>query len=132
MLGRLVRDVVEEAPDPARAREQTTKFVLECVFAMFAEDTDLVPEHLFTNAVREAEDSERSRFRLLSARLYRHRRPCNHVAHQVEASLRRKGLDIDRQVKHGLTARVECVAQARRQVLTHTKAGAEQVSLIPL
>jgi hypothetical protein len=56
-LGRLVRELIAVSPNPDRDRERVAKFVLECVFAMFAEDTDLVPPRLFTNAMREARDS---------------------------------------------------------------------------
>lgn len=56
-LGRLVRELIEASRNPDRDRERIAKFVLECVFAMFAEDTDLVPPRLFTNAIRESLDS---------------------------------------------------------------------------
>lgn len=42
-LGRFVRALLDGSSDPDRDREPFTQFVLECVIAMFAEDTDLVP-----------------------------------------------------------------------------------------
>lgn len=56
-LGRLFRELVQGASDPLRERERVSKFLLECVFAMFAEDTELVPAGLFSNALREADRS---------------------------------------------------------------------------
>ncbi|MBI3070574.1 MAG: class I SAM-dependent DNA methyltransferase [Deltaproteobacteria bacterium] len=56
MLGRIVREVVETSSDVDRDRDRIARFILECVFAMFAEDTDLIPSGLFTNAARRADD----------------------------------------------------------------------------
>jgi hypothetical protein len=55
-LGRLVRSLIEASKDSDRDRERIAKFVLECVFAMFAEDTELIPPLLFTKAMKEAVD----------------------------------------------------------------------------
>ena len=57
MLGGLMREVIGASSDKRRARDQVTKFVLECVFAMFAEDTDLMPSGLFTLTMRQADVS---------------------------------------------------------------------------
>jgi hypothetical protein len=55
MLGRIVREVVDASADPDRDRERISKFVLQGVFAMFAEDTDLLPPSLFTKAMERAD-----------------------------------------------------------------------------
>ncbi|NUQ78978.1 MAG: class I SAM-dependent DNA methyltransferase [Polyangiaceae bacterium] len=55
MLGRLVRALLDGSSDPERDRDRFTRFVLECVVAMFAEDTELIPPRLFTYAMREAD-----------------------------------------------------------------------------
>lgn len=55
-LGRLVRSLIEASKRPDRDRERIAKFVLECVFAMFAEDTELIPPLLFTKAMKDAVD----------------------------------------------------------------------------
>ena len=52
-MGRLFRALVE--PPMQTARDRAAKFVLECVFAMFAEDAELIPAKLFTNKAREAD-----------------------------------------------------------------------------
>lgn len=54
MLGNLVRDVIQTAENPKRDRERIAKFILECVFAMFAEDTDLIPAGMFTDCLLRA------------------------------------------------------------------------------
>jgi len=59
MLGRLVREVIQASPAPDRDRERVTTLVLQCVFSMFAEDTDLIPPHLFTKAVAQADGTGR-------------------------------------------------------------------------
>lgn len=56
-LGRLVRELIATSKKPDLDRERVAKFVLECVFAMFAEDTDLVPPKLFANAMKSAVDT---------------------------------------------------------------------------
>ncbi len=56
-MGRVVRKLIETSPDPKRDRDRVAKLVLECVFAMFAEDAELIPPKMFTNAVREADRS---------------------------------------------------------------------------
>jgi hypothetical protein len=53
-LGRLVRELQKASPEPERDRDRITKLVLECVFAMFAEDTEIVPPHMFTDVMLEA------------------------------------------------------------------------------
>jgi len=53
-LGRLVRDVIESSKQPERDRERIARVVLECVFAMFAEDTELIPANMFTDTMRRA------------------------------------------------------------------------------
>jgi len=55
VLGRIVREVVDESTDPARDRERISKFILQCVFAMYAEDTDLIPPDQFTKALARAD-----------------------------------------------------------------------------
>lgn len=54
-MGRVVRKLIDASPDPKRDRDRVAKLVLECVFAMFAEDAELIPPKMFTNAVREAD-----------------------------------------------------------------------------
>ncbi len=54
-LGQLQRALIEATSGSAEDRERIAKFVLECVFAMFAEDTELLPKDLFTNTLRVAE-----------------------------------------------------------------------------
>jgi hypothetical protein len=54
MLGRLLRELRVASPDPERAKDRIAKFILECVFAMFAEDTELMPPRMFTDHMREA------------------------------------------------------------------------------
>ncbi|MBI4614701.1 MAG: hypothetical protein HY720_13910, partial [Planctomycetes bacterium] len=54
-LGRIVREVVEASSDPEKDRERVAKLILECVFSMFAEDTDLIPPNLFTSTMRGAD-----------------------------------------------------------------------------
>jgi len=53
-LGRIVRDLIEASTDEKAQRERVAKFILECVFAMYAEDTDLIPPKMFTHALAEA------------------------------------------------------------------------------
>ena len=55
VLGRIVREVVEESTDPDRDRERISKLILQCVFAMYAEDTELIPTCLFTKAMERAD-----------------------------------------------------------------------------
>lgn len=54
-LGRLVREVIDSSRNQARDRERIAKLVLQCVFAMFAEDTELIPPAIFTRAMKEAD-----------------------------------------------------------------------------
>lgn len=54
-LGRLVRTMVHASSDPVRDRERIAKLILQCVFAMFAEDTELIPTGMFTAALDSAE-----------------------------------------------------------------------------
>ncbi len=53
-LGHLLRDITDASPDPDRERTRVAKFLLECVFAMFAEDSELIPAQQFTSVLREA------------------------------------------------------------------------------
>ncbi|MCC7477887.1 class I SAM-dependent DNA methyltransferase [bacterium] len=55
-IGRVIQTKVYEAPEREReaVRERLTKFALECVFAMFAEDSGLIPSKLFTVAIDKA------------------------------------------------------------------------------
>jgi type I restriction-modification system DNA methylase subunit len=53
-IGRLVREVAEGGGRDGLDRERITKFALECVFAMFAEDTELFPRGLFSSALEAA------------------------------------------------------------------------------
>ncbi len=57
MLGQLVRTLLQASPNPDVDRERIAKLVLECVFAMFAEDTELVPAQMFTNVMGQAVES---------------------------------------------------------------------------
>ncbi len=54
MLGKLLRSKLEGGSCTPDDRPRIIKFILECVFAMFAEDTALSPPHLFTHAVGDA------------------------------------------------------------------------------
>lgn len=56
-LGRLVRDVIDNSKQPERDRDRIARVVLECVFAMFAEDTDLIPANMFTDTMRRAHEA---------------------------------------------------------------------------
>ncbi len=53
-LGTLVQEVTRAANNSDRVREEITSFTLQCVFAMFAEDGDLFPKGLLSNALDEA------------------------------------------------------------------------------
>ncbi len=53
-LGRLVRDMIEASAEPDRDRDRIAKLILQCVFAMFAEDTELIPAGMFTNVLKDA------------------------------------------------------------------------------
>ena len=55
MLGHLMREVLEGSGDKDRDRDRITRIVLQCVFAMFAEDTELVPPRLFTEVMKECD-----------------------------------------------------------------------------
>lgn len=59
MLGQIVYDLAHDPKDLRRDRDRIAKFMLECVFSMFAEDTDLVPPRLFTNAMETAKQTGR-------------------------------------------------------------------------
>ncbi len=54
MLGQIVYDLAHDPKDLRRDRDRIAKFMLECVFSMFAEDTDLIPPRLFTDAMEAA------------------------------------------------------------------------------
>lgn len=54
MLGRVVRERVTAAENKEDERLRTSKLVLQCVFAMFAEDTELSPPKLFSEAMKRA------------------------------------------------------------------------------
>ena len=56
ILGRLERKLIDRTKRSGGEREGVARFVLACVFAMFAEDTDLIPESSFTRAVGQARD----------------------------------------------------------------------------
>jgi len=56
-IGQAVRELIEESDDRIRDRERITKFALECVFAMFGEDTGMIPGNLFENAMKTAQQS---------------------------------------------------------------------------
>lgn len=57
LLGKMMREVIDAATDKERTRDQIAKLVLECVFAMFAEDTELIPPGLFTSVMKRADES---------------------------------------------------------------------------
>ncbi len=59
MMGRLLREMRVAAGDSAGERDRIAKLVLECVFAMFAEDTELMPPRMFTDAMHEADTAGR-------------------------------------------------------------------------
>jgi hypothetical protein len=54
-MGNLFKDLVRASSRPERDRARAAKLILECVFAMFAEDSDLIPAKLFTDRAREAD-----------------------------------------------------------------------------
>jgi len=51
-MGCFVRSLIEDHPD--LSRESLAKFVLQCIFATFAEDAELIPGGVFTRALKEA------------------------------------------------------------------------------
>jgi hypothetical protein len=55
-IGGLVRRRLEklQETDRQRERERVARFVLECVFAMFAEDAELIPRKMFSRVLEEA------------------------------------------------------------------------------
>jgi hypothetical protein len=53
-MGRLVRELRDDVGDAPRDLERIAKFVLECVFAMFAQSADLIPPSMFQRAIGEA------------------------------------------------------------------------------
>jgi hypothetical protein len=53
-IGRSVRELLLASDNPQRDRERITKFALECVFAMFGEDSGLIPGKLFQHAMHKA------------------------------------------------------------------------------
>lgn len=53
-VGGLVRRLIDEADDPERDRDRVTKFALEAVFAMFAEDAELIPPGMFSRALEDS------------------------------------------------------------------------------
>jgi len=55
LLGRVVRGRAEGGKGAESERERVARVVLECVFAMFAEDSELVPRGIFTEAAGKAE-----------------------------------------------------------------------------
>ena len=55
LMGRFVRELIAEHGDDERSRDRVARTVLECVFAMFAEDAELLPPNLFTEAMRKAD-----------------------------------------------------------------------------
>lgn len=55
-IGGLVRRLIEDARGAQRERESIAKFILECVFAMFAEDADLIPRGMFSRALKESSE----------------------------------------------------------------------------
>ncbi len=57
MLGRLVRGRVEAGARHEQDRDRVARVVLECVFAMFAEDTELIPGGMFSGALKSARDA---------------------------------------------------------------------------
>ena len=53
-VGALVRRRLERSPDREQERAGIAKFFLECVFAMFAEASDLIPTGIFSRAIQAA------------------------------------------------------------------------------
>jgi hypothetical protein len=53
-LGRIVRDAIDSSKQPERDRGRIARVILQCVFAMFAEDTDLIPPNLFKDTMGRA------------------------------------------------------------------------------
>ena len=53
-VGGVLRELVRESKDPQRDRTRFTKFTLECVFAMFAEDSGILPTKPFSLALKKA------------------------------------------------------------------------------
>ncbi|MGI9175742.1 MAG: type IIL restriction-modification enzyme MmeI, partial [Rhodothermales bacterium] len=60
-VGRVYNSLVDRGEEAERARH----FVLQCVIAMFAEDTDLLPRGLFTDLVHESRDDDKSSYDLI-------------------------------------------------------------------
>lgn len=56
-VGRLVKQLIEAADEPEKIRPKVTKFAMESVFAMIAEDTGLIPPLVFTVALDKAQKS---------------------------------------------------------------------------
>jgi len=54
-IGKAVRELIDEAKGDSRQAERVTRFTLECVFAMFAEDTHLVLGNPFKEAMGHAQ-----------------------------------------------------------------------------
>ncbi len=54
MLGRLVREKTAKSKQPITDGPRIARVVLECVFAMFAEDTDLIPAGIYTDQLDAA------------------------------------------------------------------------------
>jgi hypothetical protein len=59
MLGRVVREQVMTSENEEEERLRVSKLVLQCVFAMFAEDTELVPPKLFSEVMKRAVAEEK-------------------------------------------------------------------------
>ena len=53
-----IADMVNALIDSGIDRQQAQRFGMQCVTAMFAEDTGLIPRHLFTRAVTDAVDGK--------------------------------------------------------------------------
>jgi hypothetical protein len=53
-VGALVRELLDDEANQGRERENITRFFLQCVFAMFAEDADLIPAGMFTTVLDAA------------------------------------------------------------------------------
>ncbi|MDQ3024774.1 MAG: N-6 DNA methylase, partial [bacterium] len=54
-IGQFLRDIIHRSPNAAADRPRYTKFTLECVFAMFAEDVGILPTKPFTQAMKSAQ-----------------------------------------------------------------------------
>jgi hypothetical protein len=56
-IGGVLRELIAASDNPLASRERYTKFVLECVFAMYAEDAGIIQGKLFSQTMNRAQAS---------------------------------------------------------------------------